>query len=177
MLLCRKVLKKRFNIRDLINQCCSAGTNIYVEKACVPKMSMRHTWVDPPFQLRRHLPAEGLPIHARMPIPRSNSHGRWQPAHRSIYPVSNDFSRTGKYLDNKKKRWRQRAISSFYYLIISSSFVKPEWMTGYILPCNVSSPLQSGANDRVYASALNSYAPHHKYPWSPWREQPSYCWR
>ena len=31
MLLCRKVLKKRFNIRELINQCCSAGTNIYVE--------------------------------------------------------------------------------------------------------------------------------------------------
>ena len=62
-------------------------------------------------------------------------HGQRQPKRGSIYPLSNDFSRAGKYLNNKR---RDGAIVPSLLLLLNTIFPVRE----------------TGVKDRVYTSVL-----------------------
>ena len=92
----RKTNKMKFSSRELIKQIYPAGTITIRKKASVPKTGAD---VSPTYQLAPH--------------------GQRQPKRGSIYPLSNDFSRAGKYLNNKR---RDGAIVPSLLLLLNTIF-------------------------------------------------------
>ena len=123
-----------------------------------------YMWVCPLPWLNSH--RRGQPAH-RSISPVSNDFSRTgQPKHRSIYPVWNDFSRTGKYLNNIKEEMAPSCHLFFILLNIILPVreigVKDRVYTSVrdYLSSSIRSERQ-GIYFRARFSLLTSYAPHH----------------